>query len=376
MSPEGALTIELDCAGSAVERVRIASSRPLYVTRALVGRTPEQCLQTVRLLFHVCGSAQVRASQNALRQAMGLAGDPRAERAGELLVLWETAREHAVRMLTDWPRFLGCPPAAAGLAELLRLERQVKDVLVHRGEPMGGEVDRLQELLEGNLFAGDMKGWSGLEDESQLQAWIAGNESLPAALLRLVYRQGWQAIGGNDIAPLAEFAEEEIPELLANDEFERAPHRFGRCRETGPLARQHGHPLLVDLRKRYRNGLLCRLAARVLELAGIPSRIRQLAAPPGGRTPPLAAGPWGIAQVQAARGLLIHGVRLKQGKVADYRIVAPTEWNFHPQGVVAESLLQLQSDDPDVLNRQAEQLINSIDPCVSYQIRISTRPRE
>jgi coenzyme F420-reducing hydrogenase alpha subunit len=67
---------------------------------------------------------------------------------------------------------------------------------------------------------------------------------------------------------------------------------------------------------------------------------------------------------------LIHRLVLHQGKVYDYRIVAPTEWNFHPDGVVAHSLKQLQADSINDLQRQAELLINAIDPCVQYQLNL------
>ena len=49
----------------------------------------------------------------------------------------------------------------------------------------------------------------------------------------------------------------------------------------------------------------------------------------------------GLGQVQAARGLLVHRVAIRAGRVADYRILAPTEWNFHPQGAAALGLATL-----------------------------------
>ncbi len=43
----------------------------------------------------------------------------------------------------------------------------------------------------------------------------------------------------------------------------------------------------------------------------------------------------GLAVAETARGLLLHRARVVDGKVADYDIVAPTEWNFHPRGALA-----------------------------------------
>jgi Ni,Fe-hydrogenase I large subunit len=71
----------------------------------------------------------------------------------------------------------------------------------------------------------------------------------------------------------------------------------------------------------------------------------------------------------AARGLLLHRVTLQAGQISDYRILAPTEWNFHPQGVVAQALGSLRGD-PEWVERAAGQLIEAIDPCVGYSLSI------
>ena len=47
----------------------------------------------------------------------------------------------------------------------------------------------------------------------------------------------------------------------------------------------------------------------------------------------------GFAAVDSARGRLYHSLHLDAaGRIADYRIVAPTEWNFHPDGPFARAL--------------------------------------
>ncbi|TAL45307.1 MAG: Ni,Fe-hydrogenase I large subunit, partial [Methylovulum sp.] len=121
-------------------------------------------------------------------------------------------------------------------------------------------------------------------------------------------------------------------------------------------------------------GLVVRIVGRLQEVAGIPSRLRQLLTQVKDVAIPVqSAADDGIAlaQVQAARGLLIHRLVLQRGRVYDYRIVAPTEWNFHPEGVVAQGLRQLQADNPDDLRRQAELLVNAIDPCVQYTLNLT-----
>lgn len=53
----------------------------------------------------------------------------------------------------------------------------------------------------------------------------------------------------------------------------------------------------------------------------------------------------GRALVETARGLLLHEITLDGDRIADYVIVAPTEWNFHPRGRLHDWLLGLPAGD-------------------------------
>ena len=81
----------------------------------------------------------------------------------------------------------------------------------------------------------------------------------------------------------------------------------------------------------------------------------------------LSAGALWLADGQAlgwcemARGLLLHWVQLDSaGGVLDYRVLAPTEWNFHPQGALAQAVATLASNDQEL----AAMLAAAFDPCV------------
>ena len=52
------------------------------------------------------------------------------------------------------------------------------------------------------------------------------------------------------------------------------------------------------------------------------------------------------------------------------QILAPTEWNFHPDGAAAQALMRLPAQDPAFLRRLAAMLINAVDPCVGYDLRV------
>jgi len=162
--------------------------------------------------------------------------------------------------------------------------------------------------------------------------------------------------------------------------FTRIPRWQGRCFEVTLLNRQWSQPLISEMRSHYGNGLSVRILARLLEVALIPSQLRRLLTQmqdqPVLPTISTANDGLGLAQVQAARGLLIHRLELRQGRVHDYRIIAPTEWNFHPEGVVAQGLKQLTAQSLNDLQRQAELYINAVDPCVQYALNLTDSRNE
>ena len=110
------------------------------------------------------------------------------------------------------------------------------------------------------------------------------------------------------------------------------PRRFaGRAPETGAFAR---HWRKTDF---YGGAATARLGARMIDLAESLDRLSRAAA--GEETDQAEAhsvalaAREGFAAVETSRGRLYHWTRLsRDGKIEDYAIVAPTEWNFHPAG--------------------------------------------
>ena len=74
--------------------------------------------------------------------------------------------------------------------------------------------------------------------------------------------------------------------------------------------------------------------------------------------------------MQTARGLLLHRVTVRDGRVADYAIVAPTEWNFHPDGALARGLDGLTGEDIDMIERRTRLAVQALDPCVGCRVEV------
>ena len=57
--------------------------------------------------------------------------------------------------------------------------------------------------------------------------------------------------------------------------------------------------------------------------------------------------------------------------IADYAVVEPTEWNFHPQGAFAREAGRIVGKDDAAVKRLAQGLALSLDPCVEYEVFLS-----
>jgi hypothetical protein len=74
-----------------------------------------------------------------------------------------------------------------------------------------------------------------------------------------------------------------------------------------------------------------------------------------------------------ARGLLVHQVEIdgadREPRVAACRVLAPTEWNLHPAGVVAQTIDALYTTEPvAAVERRVRLLMAAFDPCVPLDV--------
>lgn len=156
----------------------------------------------------------------------------------------------------------------------------------------------------------------------------------------------------------------------------KAPRLAGRPVETGALARQvvDGHPAARDLAGRG-SSVLSRVAGRLLEIARTQilaegwaaaiqpeARFMQPADPPRDGS--------GAGLTEAARGSLGHWVRIADGRIASYQIIAPTTWNFSPRdaagvpGPVESALVGAPVGDADDTPLSVQHIVRSFDPCM------------
>jgi Ni,Fe-hydrogenase I large subunit len=163
----------------------------------------------------------------------------------------------------------------------------------------------------------------------------------------------------------------------------KAPRLAGESFEVGAVARQMiaGNPLMHRLvgAADGRGNVRDRVVARLLELAqlvgAIEAELRGLAddgafcLPAGTPARAEAAG-----LVEAARGSLGHWLKVEQGRIAGYQIVAPTTWNFSPRdaagapGPLEQALVGAPVEKDETEPALVQHIVRSFDPCMSCTV--------
>jgi Ni,Fe-hydrogenase I large subunit len=98
----------------------------------------------------------------------------------------------------------------------------------------------------------------------------------------------------------------------------------------------------------------------------------RLEAHPGAITPGTASGA-GLGIVECARGRLVHRVAVAVGRVTDYKILAPTEWNFHPEGPLARGLAGAGVGSGTAIDQAIGLFVTALDPCVGCDLTVEKR---
>ena len=363
MNLEGALRVGLTFSDGRIARIRITSTRPDVAHSLLQGRTSDEIGAAVSRLFSICSRSQAAASELACAAAAGEESTPEALARCSAAVSAEIVRECAWRTLLDWPlRIDEKPGADAVTAARASLSFQP-----------GAPADAATNAIAVAALGVGADEWLALRSLSELDRWIDAGETASARFIRQVRDDDAAAGAGNDPAApevalldgrdQAASMQELWDACDADSGFARHPTWRGAPAETGALARLQSDPLIGALIRRSGSRVPARFVARLSELALLLAGRGSAAV--GARA--VASG-GGIAWVENARGLLVHQVRLEQGYASIYRIVAPTEWNFHPRGALAVALANAPAADLDGVKKHVTRLVDSLDPCVNCRV--------
>jgi len=317
-----------------------------------------------------------------------------------------------------WPHTLGLQPGgttrAVGASEQVRLL---------------ATVATLRRFLETSLFADTLERFAALDSEAALDAWMdaaapdrgdlrhflvvskaIGLDKLGRGTGRYLSYGAYAINGGYafgrgvvDMGRPRAFHSAEIAEDHASSWLTRpaapahpshgltlpepdapggytwckAPRLAGAVVEVGALARQivDAHPLIVDLTARGGGNARTRIIARMLEIARIVPLMEAWVRAIRPREPfcahaatPKEGECEGL--VEAARGALGHWMEVRDGRIVNYQIVAPTTWNFSPRdgngtpGVCEQALVDAPVREGEVEPVAVQHIVRSFDPCM------------
>lgn len=351
----GKLTLGVIWDGELVREIDIRSTRPM-AAQVLKGKTSDQVQQIVPLLFSVCGRAQGAAAHAAL-QAAQRTGDAVSD-TQKRMIACEAIQEHLWRLLLNWPELLGQPQQQQCFSAWYALLRKIS-----AGK---AEMQTFLNEFERDALGKSAVNWMAMGTFAELCNWWQDTQTPLAQTLTSLAEQKLQSSTERRMLP-AWTASEAQQSCTGHWDaaFAARPHWQGAAAETGAWSYYTDSPLLCDVWRQSGSKALTRLLARVIDVVALAQG--NYATRLDANSP--AAGE-GIVAVRTARGLLLHRVRLEDEKVAEYTIIAPTEWNFHPEGAFAQDMCDLQAHDRVKLAHDAQIEAMSLDPCVAYEVEI------
>ncbi len=171
-------------------------------------------------------------------------------------------------------------------------------------------------------------------------------------------------------APMASTDSRTLENSDFNDKYSwaKAPRFMGHAAETGPLARvimnanpanaahQIQDPLFGDIMEKMGPSVFTRVLARVHEAPRIYTLINdwlsQVRLDDEFYIKPTERDGIGWGATEAARGALAHWIKIKNGVIENYQIIAPTTWNVGPNdsegkaGPIESALEGTEIEDP------------------------------
>ncbi|MFO1220671.1 MAG: hypothetical protein U1E89_20075 [Burkholderiaceae bacterium] len=350
----------------------LACERPLVgpalLGRLTHGRRAALLPDLLGSLFTLCTHAHRQTARRAVLAACGRIDAEAERRRDAQAIALHTAREHLQRVAIDWPRMVDGVAQEADAAAWLRdapVIAMASATGAARDAALRDAAAALPGWLERRLFGMAPADWLARwrsEGGQWLERWSTQHAHPAARVLQAAWPRaraiGWPS-ATLDVADRGESGWRALATAIAADPgFAGRPQWHGAPAETGPWTRRGAAQAV--------GSAWDRLGARLADLAriagGAPLDCGALAVAPGEA----------IAWSEMSRGLLVHWVRLEAGhndpavaRIERVHVLAPTEWNFHPEGGFARWLAGRRPDGDGPAVRLAA---IALDPCLDFTI--------
>lgn len=255
-------------------------------------------------------------------------------------------------------------------------------------------LEEVIEFCEKEIFGASIEEYLSYNSAIQIMA----NKSILSYVVNLLNKYGFNSIG-HSYDRFISFGEsymygemlkcngtviantdfKYVSESLENSFFAKDGYTYSKSAmyknkyfETGPIARLMiaKDPLIKDFHRRSKDSTLTRIVARVSEIAHLLKRTKYLlqnldikehsCINPKINFHDINAE--GVGIVEAARGSLIHNIKIKKGLIESYDIITPTVWNLGNGSVKNPAIAQKAIIGLDDI-KKADFVFKSFDIC-------------
>ncbi|RYC17434.1 nickel-dependent hydrogenase large subunit [Ciceribacter ferrooxidans] len=352
----GSIRIDVTVSRGQVCAVAVSADRPQGLAQMFVGRRPQEAPQLAGRLFSLCGFGQSTASTLAVAAAKDEPVPEDKRRGLAAGVLAERVFETLRALVMQWPTNVGARFAAHAAPALRKALAASQSIIAAAAR--GVETTEAVTALEGAASVlGAVRADASSADTlcGAILAELRGTDSFP--------HRAADALSADEDPAVVDLMRREAG-------FCTRPHLAGRVVETGAYARLGG---ILPVHSPH---LAARFSARLEDVRESLDALRALAE---GKAED-AAGLMcqgelshniGFGAVECARGRLYHEAEIgADGRLSAYRMLAPTEWNFHPAGPFVETLLSSRIGEGETARTRVSQLAALFDPCVAFEIRL------
>ncbi|HIG88980.1 nickel-dependent hydrogenase large subunit [Candidatus Thioglobus sp.] len=387
MSIEGEIKIEVEGRHGQVKSVSITSSRPLHITQLFKSKSIFSVSDLLNTLYQLCNTAHQFSFLRLLDDSGIVKLSQNEKLAYQLLLDIETIREHCFSIASKWnPE--SDKSVDTNIINLLTTLKEIGTFLFPDSDPLSlrdknlqdyKSIDKLITKLESQLglflIGNNSNVFDQFSDLDHFNRWLKNSDSRSTTFLNFLKDHKFDQLGNIEALHMPKVDLQDFSTLMQDSNFIKQPMYQGQVFETTPLSRQSKSPLIKQLSEIYGNGLFVRSVAQLVEvfelLKGIKCNYIKLKAEEISYHFQYSEGESNaIVQLDAARGNLVHQMCVDKDKIDSYQILAPTEWNFHPRGVLYKMIKTLTYQDNGDLFNQIKLLVNAVDPCVGYSIKI------
>lgn len=348
----------------------VVSNRPFAIQKLFLNRKPAELVQIVGLSYSLCGQAQKFAANTVLNQ-LSVEQESFALEA----VMIETLREHLLSMVQMLVKLNVIEPTEqvqfmAGVGRWVPLYTAAQS-LEQQAEVVKDIANEFNKLIDSNdwleIFNAQQLGLTTLDTLPGLLGQMLAALNLECTVeqaadvkhLHAIEHQtllnGLNSTNWNDWASKPE---------ISNVAYENSAFtRVAKANEQW-LAFLQQAPLKARLLARFVD-----VAAHLNALAKIDGveALAKFKTQMFGKLE--LSNTETVAWVETARGRLYHFAQTQGANepVQSYVISAPTEWNFHPQGVASQLINGLKVTNHEQWKTDVSMIAQIVDPCVPLE---------